>query len=191
MKKVATLAALVLLAVSLYGQNVVELSRREKARREALEGQPAKVVTNADLAALKKTPAITVKETPGQEATNAETATAETPNTAGETPANQRREDMVPVVAPNGPSVLSPQVAASFNPQANLEAQYKAACDSVDSLTSQMNLLWQQFYNLNNMQTQGHVQQEIDETYQKLLKAQAEQTRLKARLDALKSAPKR
>jgi hypothetical protein len=193
MKRLGAVFAFLLLAASLYGQSVVELSRREKARRQELKGRQPKVVTNADLAALKKTPAVTVTEAPapGQEASSPEAAPPGTSPSQGETPPNSGREDMVPAVTENGPPMISPEAAAALNPRATLEAQYKAACGLVDTLTSQMNLLWQQFYNLNNMQTQGHVQQQIDETYQKLLKAQADQARLKAQLDASPAPRKR
>jgi hypothetical protein len=179
MKRIAVLSVCLVLIGSLYGQSVVELSRREKARREGLKGRAARVVMNADLAALQKLPAATTPETAA--------AKPETPNRPNQTPADATREDMSPAVAPNGPLLYNPADADSFKSGGNLEARLKAAHEEVNRLTTQMNLLMQQINILNTMTPRGVYQQQIDETYQKLLKAQDEEAKLKAELNANKA----
>jgi hypothetical protein len=181
MKRVAAVSLVVILAGSLHGQSLVELSRREKARREGLKGRQAKVVTNADLAALQKLPAVTVAA-----------ETADNPamsNSPNGTPMDLPRQDMTPTVAPNGPPMYTPEAAASFPVAGNLESRLKAAHEQVDSLTTQMNLLLQQANSLNTMTPRDVIQQQIDETYQKLLKAQDDEAKLKSELEASKAGP--
>ena len=185
MKRIAAVAGLLFLAGALYGQSVTELSRREKARREAFKGREARAVTNADLAKVKKLPAVTVSP---EAADNPAPSNAQT-----QTPAGLSREDMTPTVAPNGPPMYTPEAAASFPVAGNLESRLKAAHDEVERLTTEMNLLMQQVNNLNTMTPRDVIQQQIDETYQKLVKAQDDEAKLKSELDASKanSAPKR
>jgi vacuolar-type H+-ATPase subunit D/Vma8 len=56
---------------------------------------------------------------------------------------------------------------------------WKKAKEYVELLTLKMNALWQQFYALTDMQTKDSIQREISDTYEKLLKAQEEETRLR------------
>jgi len=181
MKRVAAFCAFLVLGGSLYGQSVVELSRREKARRESLKGREIKSVTNADLAAVRKLPAVTVvTET---------AANPEGPAGPPGQPGTTARQDMVPEVAPNGPPMYKAEDAGSFKSGGNLESQLKNAHDEVERLTTQMNLLLQQVNNLNTMTPRDVIQQQIDETYQKLVKAQDDEAKLKSEIDAGKANP--
>jgi len=60
----------------------------------------------------------------------------------------------------------------------------------VDLLTMKMNVLWQQFYNMDNMETQDKVRLEIGETYNKLLEAQEGQVRAEEELNNYMSRPR-
>jgi hypothetical protein len=190
MKKSLSLIALLALAVSLHAQSVVDLSRREKARRESLKGIKGKLITNSDLAVINKTPAFVVTSDPNA----APNAGAANP---GQSPAPDLRygdaaiRRMVPNVVANGPGLFettdAPDQASGSG--GNIEAKLKAAQERVDLLTTKMNALWQEFYSLNTMTPKGAIQQRIDETYQKLLKAQEEEAALKTRLEAKGAKP--
>ena len=156
-------------------QDVVELAKKEKARRENLKGKEIKLITNEDLQKLTKTPAIIIpNETP-----------ANTENQENQQPQSQPGNYTPPVVhrvtvenpAPNrSADSQAPRVDVSDN---SLEAAWKKAKEYVELLTLKMNALWQQFYALTDMQTKESVQREISDTYEKLLKAQEEETRLR------------
>lgn len=71
MKKTLRFAILFLLpAALLLSQSLVEVSKKEQERREKLKGKNVKVITNEDLKAVKRTPAITTQAAPsaGEEA---------------------------------------------------------------------------------------------------------------------------
>ena len=61
-KKLAFVLLPLLLVSFLSSQSVTELSKKEKERRAAVKGKPASVVTNADLAKVKRKPAVEVAE---------------------------------------------------------------------------------------------------------------------------------
>jgi hypothetical protein len=174
------LAASVLLAVvgSLYGQSVADLSRQEKSRRESLKSRRAKVVTNADLAALRKLPALA---TPSQQ------PEAENPEMSGVPVSDSTtspHDDMIPSVAPNGPALSYSGSSGSLRDAGSLEAQLKAASEQVELLTDKMNRLLQESNNLNTMTPRDVIMQQIDDTSQKLAQAQDDAAKLKTQLDA-------
>jgi hypothetical protein len=185
MKKSLSLIALLTMAVSLHAQSVVDLSRREKARRESLKGIKGKLITNSDLAVIDKTPAVVVTPDPNA-----------SPNAGaenhGQSPAPDLRyldtpiRRMVPNVIANGPRLIEATDDAdqASGSGGNIEAKLKATQERVELLTTKMNALWQEFYSLNTMTPRDAIQQQIDETYQKLLKAQEQEAALKTRLEA-------
>jgi hypothetical protein len=183
MKRILTAGILLAVVTSLYGQSVVDLSRQEKARRESLKGRRAKVVTNADLDALRRLPAMT---------TPSEQTAAENPEMAGGLDSNSAAspsEAMIPSVAPNGPALAYSGSSSSFNDAANLEARLKAASEQVDLLTDKMNRLLQESNNLNTMTPRDVIMQEISDTSQKLAQAQDDAAKLKAQLEAVQKSP--
>lgn len=190
MKKSLALIALLAFAVSLQAQSVADIARREKARRESLKGVKVKLVTNADLGVIDKTPAVVASPDPsaGPNAGAANQGQSPTP-AVGYLDTPIRR--MVPNVIANGPSLIEETDGAdqASGSGGNLEAKLKAAQERVELLTTRMNALWQEFYSLNTMTPRDVIQKQIDETYQKLLKAQEAEAALKARLDARGQKP--
>jgi hypothetical protein len=78
MKKTLRFAILFLLpAALLLSQSLVEVSKKEQERREKLKGKNAKVITNDDLKAVKRTPAVTIQAAPPAEAAAAEAEEAD------------------------------------------------------------------------------------------------------------------
>jgi hypothetical protein len=190
MRKTRWLAAffLPLLLVSfLQSQSLADLAKKEKERRAALKGKSATVVTEAELAKVKKRPAV---EAGAQEQTSEEAAaqsgTAQAgqpaaggqqeaaPPAAGEQPAQGAAQVDKPVTElPPGesPAVSAQDIQKKQNELADI-AQQKA--DMVDLLTTKMNSLYQQFYGLDNVKSRELVQAQISDTYDKLLKAETD-----------------
>ena len=200
-KKTLALLFLPLLIVSFIGaQSLVELSKKERERRAAAKGKTT-VVTNDDLSKVKKKPAVSA----GEPALTVEEVQAENP-AATET-ATPPVEDLAVPVNEQPPSItISPAERGnadnlSERPPAipegdyeqtkiSLEEKLSVAKDMVDLLTTKMNALWQQFYNMDTMETQDIIQLEISETYNKLLKAQEGQVRAEEELNDFVSRPR-
>jgi hypothetical protein len=196
-KKILAVLFLPLLMVSfLSAQSLAELSKKEKERRAALKGKGT-VVTNDDLGKVKKKPAVSA----GQPAKTGEEDQAENPE-AAETTTPPEGENGQTQPAPPGAEQMPPEQAPpagqepvltdqQFNAEKTLlEDQLNKAKELVDLLTMKMNVLWQQFYNMDNMETRDKVQLEISETYSKLLKAQEGQVRAEEELNNYVSRPR-
>lgn len=191
MKRSFTLIAVLGLSVSLGAQSLVELAKQEKARRESLKNHAA-VVRNVDLLRVDKVPAIQVVPSepvvdveipgeggaaePGLVANEAEGAAL--PSGSG-APSGRR---IVPTVGPQGPLITGEADRDQAGPGGTLEAQLAAAKDQVDLLTTKMNALRQQFEYQDAMVPGYVIQQQMDETSQRLLKAQAQQARIEAQV---------
>jgi hypothetical protein len=188
MKKLSIVfTAVIVLAASLSAQSLVELAKREKARRETFKGRHAPIVRAADLRKVQKVPGVQVVPPELEPAdlglvevqdaelaagTEAEDYTVQ-PSGSG---APGRR--ITPAVAPNGPLITGE--ANRDQAGATLEAQLKAATDLVDLLNTKMAALRQQFESQDAMVPGYVIQQQMDETNQRLLKAQAQQARIEA-----------
>jgi hypothetical protein len=192
MKKALIFLAVLGLAASLGAQSVVELAKREKVRREGLKGRHAVVVKNHDLLRVKKLPAVevtnpdAVTDEPDQafgEDVAADSANVEQsvlPSGSGAPPVRR----VVPRVAAAGPALMGDGAAADQSTSGGtLEAQFKAAQELVDLLTTKMNALRQQ-YEFQDAMVPGYViQEQIVETNQRLVKAQAQEARIQAEME--------
>lgn len=190
MKRVFTLIAVLGLSASLGAQSLVELAKKEKARRESLKTHAA-VIKNADLLRVEKVPAVEVippepeiaEELFGESVAGApdpvsgEAGSASLPSGSG---APGRR--IVPTVGPEGPLITGEAGRDQEGPGGTLEAQLAAAKDLVDLLTTKMNALRQQFEYQDAMVPGYVIQQQLDDTNQRLLKAQAQQARIEAQI---------
>jgi hypothetical protein len=80
MKKALHVIILFLLpAALLLSQSLVDASKKEQERREKLKGKNVKVITNADLKSVKRTPAVTIPSAPSAEGGAAEAQEEEYP----------------------------------------------------------------------------------------------------------------
>jgi len=194
MKRILIVLAVIGLAASLGAQSVVELAKREKERRESLKGRRAVIVMNHDLLKVKKVPGIEVSnpdaavgEAAPDENQVAEPATVSSdtepavPPSGSGAPSSRR---IVPRVAADGPSIMGDAAAPDQSTSGKtLEAQLRAADELIDLLTTKMNALRQQ-YEYQDAMVPGYViQQQIDETNQRLVKAQAQQARIQAEMN--------
>jgi hypothetical protein len=85
MKKALQFIILFLLPTALLlSQSLVDVSKKEQERREKLKGKNVKVITNADLKAIKRTPAVTTPAAPTAGAEAAEPPEQEYPNARAE-----------------------------------------------------------------------------------------------------------
>jgi hypothetical protein len=182
----------------LSAQSLAELSKKEKERRAAAKGKTT-VVTNDDLAKVKKKPAVSA----GQPAKTEEEAQAENPEAVDETATppeaeNAQAQELAPGAGLTPPEEAPPAdqepvlTDQEFNARkTELEDQWNRAQEMVDLLTMKMNGLWQEFYSLDDMTARDRIQQQISENYEKLLKAQQDETKAREELDAYIANTKR
>jgi hypothetical protein len=176
MKKALIFLAVLGLTASLGAQSVADLAKREKERREALKGRHAVIVKNEDLLRVQKLPAVEVAFP------NAAIGEADQPVSPSGSGAPVRQ--IVPRVVAEGPKIMGESEPVDPSSSGGtLEAQLKSATDLVDLLTTKMNALRQQFEFQDAMVPGYVIQQQIDETYQRLVKAQAQQARLQAEME--------
>ena len=182
MKKLLIALAVIGFAASLGAQSLTELARREKVRRESFRGRHAVVITNQDLLLVKKVPAIevTIPEGQAREALPAEDQQAAAADIGGGgglvTPPPGSEADAEP--AETEPSVTD-EIPDSGEP---LEDQLKAVDKLVDELTIELNSLRQQFEAQNAMVPGGVIQQQIEETFQRLSQAQTRQAKIREKM---------
>ncbi len=198
MKKILVFIAVFGFAAYLGAQSLADLAKVEKARRESLKGRHAAVITNAGLLRVQKVPA--VESTPSEsgegavgEGQGVEPATVPDEgdpaglSSGSGTPPSRR---IVPSVSPNGPLITGDVNRDQAEGGGTLEAQLKASKDLVDLLTTKMNALRQQFESQDAMVPGYVIQQQLDETGQRLVKAQAQEARIEAQI-AKGGAPKK
>lgn len=154
----------------LLSQSLVEIAKKEKERRAKLKDTSSKVMTNADLARIKRSPALTV--------TRAYTPTIEsTAPRATEIPTTRARS---PEIDRGNQSGLG-----------ELEDKAKKADEYVELLTLKMNGLWQKFYSFEDWTLRDEIQREMVETFEKLQKAQQDVEKAKGELKSQQSRKKR
>jgi hypothetical protein len=177
MRRFLSLTAILLLAFSLsWGQSLTEAAKKEKERRAAFKNKPTVVLTNDSLSRLNKQEAISTTR-PAAEAEPTEEAPtpAENANTANVIVPQSSTVQATPLAGQNVDS-------SSGTSPANLESRWQKAKEYADLLELKLNALWQQFYNMNDMTTQGKVQQEISETFEKYTQARQEEAKALADL---------
>jgi hypothetical protein len=188
------------LASFVQSQSLAELAKKEKERREALKGK-ATVVTSADIAKVKKRPAVeTVQEQAAGEgeaqAGEAQAGEAQ----AGEGAAGAQQEGAPPVEGQQAVEAgagqeqaaaeeTPPADAAALNAQEMQKKQKELAdlaqdkIEMVELLNLKLNALYQEFQGLDNVKTREMIQLQISDTYDKLLKAEAESAKAKKDLE--------
>jgi hypothetical protein len=187
-KKALIVWLLLFLMVSFLGaQSLAELSKKEQERRAALKSK-ATVVTNNDLGKVKKQPAVILgqSETAAEEVQGDQTTapSSESPRAA----ANPRPpfNIVLPGASENDktPSATRPATSAEEAQETKtaLEENLAKAEEMVDLLTTKLNALWQQFYNMDDMGRRDKVQLEIGEMNNRLSKARADQARAEKEL---------
>ena len=193
MSKTKTAAALVLsllLASFLQAQSLTDLAKKEKERRAALKGK-ATTVTTEDLAKVKKKPAVEAapEQPAGEQAAEAGEAGAQPAAEAAPAPEGQPAAPAAggaaevgaeaPAAEPEKPAEETPPPADAAERdldkrQIELADAAQEKAELVDLLTLKMNALYQQLQGVDNMKSREVLQQQISDTYDKLLKAETE-----------------
>jgi hypothetical protein len=195
MRMTKLLAALVLplfLASFLQSQSLAELAKKEKERRAAMKGKGT-VITSADIAKVKKRPAVE---------SVAETAAAGEEGLAAEAAAGAQQEGAPPVVeaqAAEGAAAAEPspddQAAQAKKDTekklAELADLAKEKAELVELLNLKMNALYQEFYGLENLKSRELIQIQISDTYDKLLKAETDSAKAQKDLEDLMAQSKK
>jgi hypothetical protein len=174
-----------LLTSVLLSQTVTDLAKKENERRESLKGKKTVVVTNADLAKLKKKAAYVSAGAEGQTKGQAAGTASSSASTANASGAGQ--SSSLPIGVSDQQS-QSPQKASQIlNQQAKtqLEEQYNKAKEYRELLELKMNSLQQQFFSMSDTKTKDLVQKDISETYAKLLEAQEVENKAREALEKL------
>lgn len=152
------------------GQSLVELAKKEKARREKAKGKKIQVVTNADL--YKKD---IKRAQPAPPPEDAATKESSQPPAAKKTPVLLSRSP--------APQETAEEKAARITA---LQSEWEKAKDKVEELSQKMNMLWQAYYSQTDTTRKGLLQQQISLTHLQLLQASQEEEQLKTQLDELK-----
>lgn len=174
------------LASFLFSQSLAEVAKKEKERRESLKGKKSVVVTNADLANLKKKPA--VEMAPPE--TAAELETFESEEAALEEEAAEPEVLATPEAPPPAQPAISPELEAMSRQKfeemrTELEGRISRTREYIELLEMKMNGLWQEFYSLDDMTSRDQIQQAIADTFLKLQKAQEDETKAREELEKL------
>ena len=191
MKRISIFAALLFLASLLFSQSVTDLAKKEKERRAAVKGKPASVITNADLAKLKKKPAVQVAEevrateaekVRAEAAAGEQAGAAQTPPSKAEqaAQAQEAAAEPQPQQQPAQPLLSEQEFKAKL---AELSANLEKTQERFDLLTLKMNALWMEFNNMDDMKSRELLQRQIGETYDKLTQAQLDVARAQSELD--------
>ena len=182
-KKILVSLFLPLLLVSfLQSQSLAELAKKEKERRAALKGKGAAVITSADLAKVKRKPAV---ESAGQEQLAGETAAqagqADVKAQQGATPPAAGQPAVTAAATAEKPAEETPPGETPAMSEKEFQAKQaefveaaKQKQEMIDLLTLKLNSLYQEFYGLDNMKSREIIQLQISDTYDKLLKAETD-----------------
>jgi hypothetical protein len=191
MKRAIVFLVLAGFAATLSAQSVADLARRERERRESLKGRRSPIITNADLLRITKRPAIEISA-PGWDVLEAdeldrglgEDAAAGAGAVAAAPPAadgTSRR--ITPRVAAPGPSLMEDAESTDQSGGTGagpLDAQLRAAEELVDLLETKLAALKQEYEFQNNMVPNYVIEKELNDTLQRLQKAQVQEARIRA-----------
>lgn len=201
-KLTVTLCLTLLLAGFLQAQSLADLAKKEKDRRAALKGR-ATVITSADIAKVKKRPAVetaAVEQAAGEDqaAQAGEAGAAVPPEGAATVQAGAEaataltgaEEAIAEPPAADKPAEAAPPEAAPAMSEKDVQARglelAKAVEDKqerVDLLTLKMNSLYQEFYSLDNLKSREMLQAQISDTYDKLLQAESDALKAEKELE--------
>lgn len=179
------------LASLISAQSLAELAKKERERRENLGEKKGIVVTNEDLAKVRRRPALETSRTASEVLGSAMSSLEQ--RTEEREPPITFSGQTVPTVTTESVSAISPplDIGSRAGDQKQLEEAHQKAKEYVELLTLKLNALWQEFYSLDDMTPRDQIQQAIAETYLKLQKAQEEEEKLRQQLEKYLSTIKK
>lgn len=180
-----------LASILVFPQTLVEIAKKERERRESLKGKKGMVVTNAELAKLKKKPALEIPLAAVESETGGSRPQEPPPEPLPET-ASQAGEPVLPgpsgEAAGKGPASGLPLNETSLK---TLQERWEKAREYVELLTLKMGALWQEFSNAENPGARESIQLAIAETFLKLQNAQEEEEKARQELEKFLGQMKR
>jgi len=188
MSKKRLLASLflpLLLASFLQSQSLAELAKKEKERRAALKGKSTATVTTADIAKVKKRPAVESAETQAAVEGEAEAQAQQegAPPAAGQQAAEPPAQAEKPAGETPPAEAAVPSAQDIQKKQNELAEIAQQKVEMVELLTLKLNSLYQEFHGLDNLKSRELIQIQISDTYDKLLKAETESAKAKKELE--------
>jgi len=156
-------------------QTLAEIAKKERERRESLKGKKGIVVTNADLAKLKKKPALEIPPAEPEQGTEGQSSEETAPGSPPQAP-----EPVVPPALAGAPSGSQNEVSLKA-----LQERWEKAKEYVELLTLKMGALWQEFSSLDNPSAREAIRLAIAETFLKLQNAQEEEAKARQELEKL------
>lgn len=177
MRKIVILAAIIFMGFSLaHSQSLVELAKKEKARRAKNKGKKAVVVTNKDLKKMKFEPAVRSQPTLDDPTEN--------PTDDVRPPTKKAEAKSLSLQPTQGADVQNnADDQGETDPVKELEEKWQKAYNAVGYLHLKMSSLWQEYYNSNSTTPRSQLQQQIAATYMQLQEAQKEEKKLKQDLE--------
>jgi len=162
------------------GQNLVELARKEKQRRESLKSRQTVVVTNDDLKDFRTRGGIRgyIPDVVSP-AANITVAGQETQKPAP--PAAGSSQRIIPRVADSGPAIFKSQEEMAS--PAELKENLKKTKEMIDLLETRINGFWQELYALNDGDSRDEVIKKLGEAERRLDEARQEEAKLAALLE--------
>ena len=162
-------------AAFLSAQDLVELAKKEKARRAKHQENKTVVVTNQDLKKVQVKSGISSRNTKASEAElPITTVRSSREQPSGEVEAGERGVRVT----------LAPGVdQAEGIPEISLEEKLRRADNQVGHLNLKLTQLGQLFYNAETTERRAQIQKQIDSTTRELEKATTEAERLRAELE--------
>jgi len=160
-----------------------DLAQKEKERRESLKGKKAVVVTNADLAKVRRKAAYAAAGTEGT--TQGQAASSASSTASVSTGSGSKQAQALPMGVSDQQSRSSQTANQLGNQQARtqLEEQYNKAKEFRELLELKMSALQQQFYSMSDTKAKELVQKDISETYDKLIQAQEAENKAREALE--------
>ncbi|MGB7294404.1 MAG: hypothetical protein WBC70_02350 [Candidatus Aminicenantales bacterium] len=181
----AFLISILVSVVAVQSQSLVEAAQKEKERRENLRGRRAVVVTNEDLANLRKKPAI-VMSVPA-----AMTERSEQASESRDRGSDSGSHKITPRVSEPGPLLVGSKGSGETGlGSKDLEEKLQEVRKSFEDLVSRMNALRQESFLPERADARELILKQIEELTGELSKVRQEESRLNKQIEALKTASK-
>ena len=174
-KTMAFLSLPLICAVFLCSQDLVELARKEKARRARLQAKETVVVTNRDLKRMQPQSGVESRTTQTSESEIPVTTIRSGQANPGEDV--EQRDPAVRVTVEQGTDQIETPLEIS------LEEKWRRANNRVGHLNLKLTQLGQQYYSAETSERRAQIQRQIDSTSLELEKAKLEAEKLRTELD--------
>lgn len=162
-------------AVFLCSQDLVELARKEKARRARLQTKKTVVVTNRDLKRMRPQSGVESRTTQPLESEIPVTTIRSGQASPGEEV--EQRDPAIRVTVEQS----TEQIEAP--PQISLEEKWRRANNRVGHLNLKLTQLGQQYYSAETSERRAQIQSQIESTSRELEQAKLEAEKLRTELD--------